>query len=168
MKKLLIVEDDSVLAASLARTFSRRGYNCLLAATLAEADIVIDEHKPTHCLLDLNLGDESTQGRIATIREKLPKTVIVILTGYGTIPSTVKAIKDGADQYFLKPIEPDILEEAFDHLQKKTNQADKLWKLEDAHILKVLNECGGNVSQAAIKLGIHRRTLQRKIKKLTK
>ncbi len=167
MKKLLIVEDDETLAAGLVRTFSRRGYSCFLAASCRDALDLVVAQSPSHVLLDLNLGNETTQEVIAEIRSSLPKAVIIVLTGYGTIPSTVRAIKDGADQYLCKPATPEAIEKAFEEtLDKKSVEPAALWDLENNHILKVLNDCGGNISQAAKSLGLHRRTLQRKLKKL--
>lgn len=169
MKKLLIVEDDETLAAGLVRTFSRRGYSCFLASTCREALDLITWQSPTHVLLDLNLGLESTQDMISEARARLPKAVLIVLTGYGTIPSTVRAIKEGADQYLCKPITPDAIETAFAEVVKQKSQraeTSALWDLTNDHIMKVLNECGGNISHAAKNLGLHRRTLQRKLKKI--
>lgn len=163
MNKLLIIEDDETLAASLVRTFSKRGYTCLLASSCHEGFELAKSQQPTHVLTDLNLGDETTQNLIPQLRQVLPRAVIVVLTGYGTIPSTVQAIKEGADQYLCKPVTPDLLERAF---EKTSSQTTPLWNLENDHILKVLEECGGNISQAAKNLGLHRRTLQRRLKKI--
>ena len=167
MKKLLIVEDNETLSAGLARTFSRRGYTCLLASSCRDALELANTQLPSHVLLDLNLGDESTQEIIADIRHKLRNAVIVVLTGYGTIPSTVRAMKDGADQYLCKPATPEAIEAAFNESTTSAHQnALSLTTLENDHILKVLGNCGGNISLAARNLGLHRRTLQRKLKKI--
>lgn len=166
MKKLLIVEDDEIFAASLVRTFSRRGYSCSLASSCEEAFDLAKQHSPTHLLLDLNLGNETTQALIPQLRSLLPESILVVLTGYGTIPSTVQAIKEGANQYLCKPTTPELIEKAFEENLTSLADSNSLWELEQEHILKVLEQCGGNISQAAKQLGLHRRTLQRKMKKL--
>ncbi len=166
MKKLLIVEDDEVFAAGLVRTFSRRGYSCFLADTNREALVLAQEQQPDHLLLDLNLGQETTQDLIPQLRKILPHSIIVVLTGFGSIPSTVRAIKEGANQYLCKPIAPDLIEQAFEEKGGVSHGALPLWDLENDHIIKVLEKCGGNISQAAKLLGLHRRTLQRRLKKI--
>jgi two-component system response regulator RegA len=165
MKTLLIVEDDATFAAGLVRTFSRRGYSCLWADSCSSADDMISVHRPTHVLLDLNLGGETTQEMIARFRSRLPQSVIVILTGFGTIPSTVRAIKDGANQYLCKPLSADAIEAALQESLAISPDVTPLWDLEKSHILQVLENCGGNISRAAKTLGLHRRTLQRRLKK---
>ncbi len=167
MKNLLIIEDDATFAAGLVRAFSRRGYACSLAASCAEGLEIARRQEPRYVLIDLNLGDETTQDLIAPLRRVLPKSVLVILTGFGTIPSTVLAMKDGADHYLCKPITPETIESAFETASSSRNGTSaSLWNLENDHIVKVLEECGGNISQAAKSLGLHRRTLQRRLKKL--
>lgn len=165
-KTLLIIEDDETLAASLIRVFSRRGYSCFWGTSCHDALELNQKERPTHILLDLNLGQETTQHIIRDLKTDNKEVIIVVLTGYGTIPSTVQAIKDGADHYFCKPVTPDILEQAFDNLQNQKNHETKLWDIENDHILQVLKRCGGNISQTARQLGLHRRTLQRKLKKI--
>ncbi len=166
MRKLLIVEDDEVFAAGLVRTFSRRGYSCFLADSNREAIVLAQEQQPGNLLLDLNLGKETTQELIPQLRKLLPDSVIVVLTGFGSIPSTVRAIKEGANQYLCKPIAPDLIEQAFEERGLIQGEALPLWDLENDHIIKVLEKCGGNISQAARLLGLHRRTLQRRLKKI--
>lgn len=169
IKRLLIVEDDEVFAAGLVRAFSRRGYACLLASTCEEARALARDQQPTHVVLDLNLGDETTQDQIALLRQILPQAVIVILTGYGTIPSTVRAIKDGANHYLCKPVTPEQLEAALadtEVVPLARGGDASLWDLENDHIVHALEACGGNISQTAKRLGLHRRTLQRRLKKI--
>lgn len=168
MKRLLIVEDDMTLAAGLVRVLSRRNFLCLLAHSSREALEVCQEHQPTHILLDLNLGNETTQDLVAVFKKQLPHSRIVMLTGFGTIPSTVRAIKEGASQYLCKPATPDQIEKALNDadVDSAESVSKPLWDLEKAHILKILEESGGNITQAAKNLGLHRRTLQRRLKKI--
>jgi len=165
VKKLLIIEDDEIFAAGLIRALSRRGFACQMATTTNIAREICDEFKPEYILLDLNLGDENSQNYISLLKNICPGSTLVVLTGYGTIPSAVAAIKDGADAYLTKPATPDSIEKTLNE-KKPQNNAASLWDLENEHIIKVLGECGGNISQAAIKLGLHRRTLQRRLKKI--
>ncbi len=164
MKKLLVIEDDATFATGLVRSLSRRGYSCAIAGTIAEARELAESFHPEHILLDLNLGKENTQSFIPTLRTLCPTASIVVLTGYGTIPSAVAAIKDGADSYLTKPATPESIERAVSERKPASNHTP-LWDMENEHIIKVLSECGGNISQAAKKLGLHRRTLQRRLKK---
>lgn len=167
MKKLLIIEDDDIFAKGLVRAFSRRGFSCFLASSCQEALKIIGEEFPTHVLTDLNLGTETTQDLIPEIRKILPKVILVVLTGFGTIPSTVQAIKEGANQYLCKPTTPETIEKAFTESEAEAvSVTTPLWDLENDHILKALEDCGGNISQAAKNLGLHRRTLQRRLKKI--
>ncbi len=165
MKKLLIIEDDEVYAQGLARSLSRRDYECQLASDLKSARSTAELFKPTHILLDLNLGREHSQDLIPELIRMLPQCCLVVLTGHGTIPSAVQAVRDGAVSYLTKPASPEEIDHALgrDTLQRAPTPA--LWDLEQDHIMKVLEECGGNVSEAARRLGLHRRTLQRRLNK---
>lgn len=166
MNRLLIVEDDATFAAGLVRTFSRRGYACALAATCADALAVAATQQPSHVLLDLHLGTEDTQDLVPQLRRTLPKAVIVMLTGVGTIPSTVRAMKDGANHYLCKPAPVDAIARALEESTDVAAEPVPLWDLENDHIVRILEECGGNISQAAKTLGLHRRTLQRRLRKI--
>ncbi len=165
MKKLLVIEDDATLAAGLVRSLSRRGFSCALAENITESKEAALSFQPTHILLDLNLGKENTQNFIPALRTLCPTASIVILTGYGTIPSAVAAIKNGANSYLTKPATPESIEQALSET-KPTSLQTQLKDMENDHIIKVLNDCGGNITLAAKKLGLHRRTLQRRLKKI--
>ncbi len=165
MKKLLIIEDDAVFATSLVRAMSRRGYLCMIANSLNEARELSENFSPEYITLDLQLGVEQSQSLVTELRVLCPKAIIILLTGFGSIPSAVQAIKDGADFYLSKPATPDEIEQAFGQ-KRPESDATQLWDLEQEHIGKVLQECGGNITQAAKKLGLHRRTLQRRLKKI--
>ena len=164
MKNLLVIEDDATFATGIVRSLSRRGHSCAIAGTITEARELAESFHPAHILLDLNLGKENTQDFIPALRTLCPKASIVVLTGYGTIPSAVAAIKAGADSYLTKPATPESIERALSERKPASGQTP-LWDMENEHIIKVLSECGGNITQAARKLGLHRRTLQRRLKK---
>lgn len=162
IKKLLIIEDDELFAAALVRSLSKEGYNCQIASNKQEALELCKKNQPSHILLDLQLGEDSGQDLIFPIKKTLPSSILVMLTGYGTIPSAVQAIKDGAHSYLSKPSKTEDILKALEGPQKDENQ--NLKEIERDHIQKVLLECGGNITKAAENLGLHRRTLQRKLK----
>lgn len=162
MRKLLIVDDDSKFAASLVRSLSRREFNCFIAHDSQSALEICDEEAPQFVILDLNLEGESGQDLVAPIKVRVPHAQIVILTGHGSIPSTVQAMREGAVSYLCKPASPDEIEQAL--MTKNPDYDKELKDVEEEHIRRVLNDCGGNISHAAEKLGLHRRTLQRKLK----
>lgn len=163
MKKILIVEDDPVFISSLARTLQRRGYVCVMADTVGEALRLCSEHRFDSIFLDLNLKNETTQNHVSEFRKKMPDSSLVILTGFGTIPSAVQAVKDGATSYLSKPATPEAIFKALEEKPKSSKLP--LWELEQSHILKIMDDCKGNVSEASRRLGLHRRTLQRRLKK---
>lgn len=164
MKKLLILEDDATYAAGLIRSLSRRDYSCMIASS-TESALEIAKSTPLDAILmDLNLGSETTQEAVSPLRKLCPKARIVLLTGFGTIPSAVQAIKDGANSYLTKPATPEAIDYALAEAENPDASA-ALWDVEKDHISQVLSECGGNITQAAKKLGLHRRTLQRRLKK---
>lgn len=171
MKKLLIIEDDETLANSLIRAMSRRNYSCTLANQKEQALELAKSFQPNYILLDLNLNGVSTQGLVAPLLKTVKEAKLVILTGYGTIPSTVHAMRDGASSYLCKPAKPEEIQKALEEdpqtmdFDPKNKDKSTLWDIENEHILKVLNECGGNISEASRQLGLHRRTLQRRLKK---
>ncbi len=172
MKKLLIIEDDETLANSLIRAMSRRAYSCLLANQSEQALQLAESFQPDFILLDLNLNGVSTQELVSPLLKKAIKAKLVILTGYGTIPSTVQAMRDGASSYLCKPAKPQDIQQALEETVPKNpsnlevKDPKNLWDIENEHITKVLKACGGNISETARQLGLHRRTLQRRLKKI--
>lgn len=163
MKKLLIIEDDVIFANGLARSLSRRGYIAQVVNDLTSAKKYAVSFAPQFILLDLQLGLENSQSFVPVLRQLCPQSMIVILTGFGTIPSAVMAVKAGADSYLSKPASIEQIEQAFALPAPKVG--GELWQLEQDHIHKVLAACGGNITQAAKTLGLHRRTLQRRLGK---
>lgn len=161
MRKLLIIDDDKKFTAGLVRSLSRRQFNCFIAHDSVSALEIISDEAPQYILLDLNLKGESGQDLVKPIHEKLPFAHIVILTGYGSIDSSVQAMREGAISYLCKPASPEQIEEAL--TWKNPHNEKELKEIETEHIQRVLSECGGNISHAAEKLGLHRRTLQRKL-----
>jgi two-component system response regulator RegA len=108
---------------------------------------------------------------IPTLRQKLPQARLIVLTGYGSIPGALEAVRLGADDYLLKPASADqVLAALQGHAttspRPSANDTPSLARLEWEHIQRVLHDCGGNISHAAEALGIDRRTLQRKLVKM--
>jgi two-component system, response regulator RegA len=165
-RTLLIVEDDTPLRDRLVRAMSDRGYEARGVADHASALDVAREESPELALVDLRLPGESGLTVIRELKELDPATVVVVLTGYGSIATAVESIKRGAASYLTKPADADQIVAAFDGTQLEENtEVPSLARVEWEHIQRVLTDCGGNISRAARALGIHRRSLQRKLSK---
>jgi two-component system response regulator RegA len=168
---LLIVEDDAAFGRTLSRSFERRNYLVLHASNVNEIATVLKQQTPTHAVVDLKLG-ESTSGLncVQMLHRHDPNMLIVVLTGFASINTAVEAIKLGACHYLAKPSNTDDIEAAFGHVAgtaavELTNRATSIKTLEWEHIHQVLAETGFNISEAARRLGMHRRTLARKLEK---
>lgn len=168
---LLIIEDDAAFAKTLGRSFERRNYQVLLAANLEEVAAILEEHSPTHAVVDLKLQD-NTSGLafVQMLHKHDPDMLIVVLTGFASINTAVEAIKLGACQYLAKPSNTDDIEAAFGHVAgtdpvELTNRSTSIKTLEWERIHEVLAETGFNISETARRLGMHRRTLARKLDK---
>jgi two-component system response regulator RegA len=165
-RTLLIVEDDTPLRERLVRAMRDRGYETRGVPDEASALDVAREESPELALVDLRLPGESGLTVIRELKELDPSTVVVVLTGYGSIATAVESIKLGAASYLTKPADADQIVAAFDGTQLEENtEVPSLARVEWEHIQRVLTDCGGNVSRAARALGIHRRSLQRKLSK---
>jgi len=168
---LLIIEDDAAFARALGRSFERRNYKVLHAASLDDAAELLQQHSPTHAVVDLKLND-NTSGLacVQMLHQHDPNMLIVVLTGFASINTAVEAIKLGACHYLAKPSNTDDIEAAFDHVAgsaevELTNRASSIKTLEWERIHEVLRETGFNISETARRLGMHRRTLARKLEK---
>lgn len=167
--RILIVDDDEVFAQALARSFLRRHIDSQVALDLAGARSAI-QNQFDAVLLDLRLGEESGLSILEEIRRALPNARILILTGYSSIATAVEAIKLGADNYLPKPAGAEEILRALeaspeDSVAEIPEQSPSLDRLEWEHIQRVLNSNNGNISASARELGMHRRTLQRKLAK---
>ena len=122
-------------------------------------------------MVDLRLRQDSGLDVISTLKQRSPETIVVVLTGYGSIATAVKATKLGATSYLTKPVDVDQLERAFagDDAEEIAipDEFQSLYRHEREYIEYVLAECDGNISQAARRLGLHRQSLQRKLRKYT-
>ena len=167
---LVIVEDDATFARTLQRSLERRGYRVRIAASLAELDALLDAETPERAVVDLKLGTESGLPCVAKLHARNPATLIVVLTGYASIATAVEAIKLGACHYLVKPSNTDDIEAAFgkasgDAQAPVTARASSIKTHEWEMINEMLAETGFNISETARRLGMHRRTLARKLEK---
>ncbi len=168
---LLIVEDDDSFARTLIRSFERRGYRVLRAANLAEVQARLAEHRPGFAVVDLKLaGGDSGLACVQALHAHDEAMVIVVLTGYASIATAVEAIKLGARHYLAKPANTDDIEAAFDKSEgdaevELTERTTSIKTLEWERIHETLAETGFNISETARRLGMHRRTLARKLEK---
>jgi len=169
-KKILIVDDDEVFCDALSRAMAKRDFIVFKAHNIKDAMNIAISEQPGHALIDLRLGQESGLQLVKQLIEELKDIKIVLLTGYASISTAVEAIKLGATHYLTKPAEPDQIIAAFTQGDGDANitpatQPLSVERMEWEHIQKVLNEHDGNVSASARALGMHRRTLQRKLNK---
>jgi two-component system response regulator RegA len=168
---LLIIEDDDAFARTLGRSFERRGYKVLQAPGLDEAQELLKDHTPNYAVVDLKLkGNSSGLACVQMLHAHDPDMQIVVLTGFASIGTAVEAIKLGACQYLAKPSNTDDIEAAFGHVAgntdlELTNRSTSIKTLEWERIHAVLAETDFNISEAARRLGMHRRTLARKLEK---
>jgi len=166
---LLIVEDADALRERLARAFDARGFEVQTAATVAEAETRLSAEIPEFVILDLRVPGGSGLDLVTRFKAADPETRIVVLTGYGSIATAVEALRRGAAHYLTKPADADEILAALQGDRSAAldvpHQPMSLDQVEWEHINRVLVECGGNVSEAARLLKIHRRSLQRKLSK---
>jgi two-component system response regulator RegA len=165
-RTLLIVEGDSPLRDRLVRAMRDRGFDAQGVADHPSALDAARQDSPELALVDLKLPGEGGLGVIRDLKELDPGTVVVVLTGYGSIATAVEAVKLGAASYLTRPADADQIVAAFDGVQPDADtEVPSLARVEWEHIQRVMTDCGGNISKAARALGIHRRSLQRKLSK---
>jgi two-component system, response regulator RegA len=170
-RQLLIVEDDAAFARTLGRSFERRGYSVMHAANLDQVAELLREHSPGYAVVDLKLnGDASGLACVQSLNTHDPSMLIVVLTGFASIATAVEAIKLGACHYLAKPSNTDDIEAAFGRAEgnvevELTNRSTSIKTLEWERIHETLAETGFNISETARRLGMHRRTLARKLGK---
>jgi two-component system response regulator RegA len=169
---LLIVDDDEVLRLRLGRAFSARGFDTYLASGPAEALALARSESPEMAVVDLKMPGGSGLELVRDLIAIDPSTRIVVLTGHGSIATAIEAVRLGATYYLPKPADADDILAAFERGAapplsgpRPEHPVPSLARAEYEHIQRVLHECAGNVSEAARRLGIHRRSLQRKIQK---
>ena len=170
-RQLLIVEDDAAFARTLGRSFERRGYAVTHASNADEVEALLQDHSPGYAVVDLKLnGEASGLACVQMLHRHNPEILIVVLTGFASIATAVEAIKLGACHYLAKPSNTDDIEAAFGRATgttevELTNRSTSIKTLEWERIHETLAETGFNISETARRLGMHRRTLARKLGK---
>jgi two-component system response regulator RegA len=169
-RRLLVVDDDETFREVLARAMTRRGYAVSTAADYGSALRAAAQCPPSHAVVDLRMPGPSGLKLIPSLLQAAPQVRIVVLTGYASIATAVEAIKLGAVQYLAKPVDAAAIESAFGHAPGSQDVEPQpaplsVERLEWEHIQKVMAEHAGNISATARALGMHRRTLQRKLGK---
>ena len=170
-RRLLIVEDDLAFARTLARSFERRGYQVRSTNGEQAPETVLEGFEPTHAVVDLKLaGNASGLAWVKHLHAYDPEMSIVVLTGYASIATAVEAIKLGAMHYLAKPSNTDDIDAAFkrgagDADVKLGERKTSIKTLEWERIHETLAETDFNISETARRLGLHRRTLARKLEK---
>jgi len=169
-KQLVVVEDDASFSRTLKRSFERRGYEVITAANHNELLGLLKTHSPGYAVVDLKLDGASGLSCVETLHAHDPEMLIVVLTGFASIATAVEAIKLGACHYLAKPSNTDDIEAAFSKAEGNadvtvTERPSSIKTLEWERIHETLAETGFNISETARRLGMHRRTLARKLEK---
>lgn len=167
-KKLYLIEDDIVLSQTLARRLAKQGFSVECHNDMATLLQSVPNYRADYFLIDLRLEEHSGLQLISEIRTNNPSAKIIVMTGFASIATAVEAIKNGADDYLPKPLDFSVLmnvllgEVNTESTEENVMSADRIeWE----HIQKILQQHQGNVSATARALGMHRRTLQRKLAK---
>jgi two-component system response regulator RegA len=168
-RTLLVVDDDEIFRNRLVRAFNARGFAAIGAGNYDDAMARARQDSPEYAVVDLKLPGRSGLDVVRDLQALDATTVVIVLTGYGSIATAVQSVKLGAHTYLTKPVDADQIVAAFGASDGDDEQPSPtiqpLARVEWEHIQRVLADCDGNVSQAARLLGIHRRSLQRKLLK---
>ncbi|MGQ4273906.1 response regulator transcription factor [Terrihabitans sp. B22-R8] len=167
---LLVVDDDPAFARTLKRSFERRGYEVLVASGFENLPALLLTRSPDRAVVDLKLSGASGLACVEALHAHDPSMLIVVLTGFASIATAVEAIKLGACHYLAKPSNTDDIEAAFRKSEGDTDvplsaRPTSIKTLEWEHIHEVLAATDFNISETARRLGMHRRTLARKLEK---
>ena len=167
---ILIVDDDELFRTRLGRAFEERGWEVFLAANCTQAVSLAQENAPGLAVVDLRLEGESGLDIVRALRPLDPTMFILMLTGWGSIATALDAMRGGADHYLSKPVDAEQIiavckSPPAGAAKSEVPAVPSLARVEWEHIQRVLTDCGGNISLAAKQLGIHRRSLQRKLSK---
>lgn len=170
-RTVLVVDDDDVFRERMARALRDRGYEVRSAGCYDAALAAAQEDSPEYALVDLRMPGSSGLELVRDLALLDPNTRVVVLTGYGSIATAVDAVRLGAVQFLSKPADADEVIAAFERAElpplatTPEYAVPSLARTEWEHIQRVLQDCGGNISEAARRLGLHRRSLQRKLGK---
>lgn len=171
-RTILVVDDDATFRTRLAKALEARGFDTRAAANCTDALQAAREESPEFAVVDLRMPDGSGLEVVRELKQIDPTTNVVVLTGYGSIATALDAVRLGATHYLTKPADVDDLLAAFaradqdpSELVLSDHEVPSLARIEWEHIHRVLADCGGNITQAAKLLRMHRRSLQRKLSK---
>ena len=168
-KSLLIVDDDNPLRERLARAMEKKGFNVTQAESVEKGISQSKNSPPAFAIVDLRLLDGSGLEVVKEIRKLKKDSRVIMLTGYGNIPTAVAAIKEGAIDYLAKPADAEDVENALlaDPNKKARPPEDPMTadRVKWEHIHRVFELCNRNVSETERRLKMHRRTLQRILSK---
>ena len=168
-KSLVIVDDDNPFRERLARSMEKKGFVVSQAEGVKKGLEIVKVGKPAFAVVDLRLGDGNGLEVVKEIQKSNSNSRIVMLTGYGNIPTAVAAIKEGAIDYLAKPADAEDVEKAL--LADRNTKAEppenpmSADRVKWEHIHRVFELCNRNVSETARRLKMHRRTLQRILSK---
>ncbi len=169
---VLVVDDDETYRTRLVRAFQSREYDAQGARDGEEAVALARKESPEYAVVDLRMPGVSGLDVVRELKALDATTNVVVLTGYGSIATALEAVRLGATHYLTKPADVDDILAAFERATRPPAEATpvehsvpSLARAEWEHINRVLSDCGGNISQAARLLGLHRRSLQRKLSK---
>ncbi|MCA9134848.1 MAG: response regulator [Planctomycetales bacterium] len=172
-RSILLVDDSIVLRDRLALAFQERGFRVLMASNSDEAIAVFSQAPTDLAVLDLRMPGKPGLVLLQELKKLSPHTQFLILSGFGSIATAIDAIRLGATNFLPKPADADDILHAFarggSELEMPEGEEETpvptLAQAEWEHIHRILADCGGNISEAARRLGIHRRSLQRKLRK---
>ena len=175
-RSILLVDDDERLRSRMTRAFEERGYEALQADGYEAALKIAEQESTEYAVVDLRMPGKSGLELVRELHRIDPATKIVVLTGYGSIATALEAVRLGATHYLTKPADVEEVIAAFDRggeaaveeasaADGETPETPSLARVEWEHIQRVLTDCGGNITKASERLGIHRRSLQRKLSK---
>ncbi len=170
---IMLVDDSAILRDRLAEAFQERGFRVEVAGTCDEAVEVYRRHPTDLAVVDLRMPGRPGVSLIAELKQLRPDVLVLILSGFGSIATAIDAIRLGAVNFLPKPADVDDILNAFkrggaDVEMPETDEeipVPTLAQAEWEHIHRVLADCKNNISEAARRLGIHRRSLQRKLRK---
>lgn len=172
-RSILLVDDSIVLRDRLALAFQERGFRVSVASSFDEAVAVFSAEPTDLAVLDLRMPGKPGLVLLQELKQRSPQTKFLILSGFGSIATAIDAIRLGATNFIPKPADADDILNAFARGGSKIDMPEveeeipvpTLAQAEWEHIHRILADCGGNISEAARRLGIHRRSLQRKLRK---
>lgn len=171
-KRILVVDDDATFRDRFASSLRRRGHQVMATSTREETLNLLGSFSPECAVIDLRLEGESGLHIARDLHDYDPEIRILILTGYGSVATAVDAMRLGAVDYLAKPADTDQIEAALfttgsvpEPRPESPTQVPSLDRVEWEHMQRVLHDCGGNISETARRLGIERRSLQRKLYK---